>query len=221
MMITSSTTATCATSEVAEAWGEASPVGHSPSSGRPERARAGRRASRNPRQRDSQRTSRRKEYGAPAGIAVRLRAGRIELRNARQRGSHSTSKRGAGVMADRAAPVLREGDFNLVAGPRPGIPNGVARQFQNRDRVHQDRRDAPGLDVLLHVHYYVVLVQVDDIQRVPHEEGVYAVAGHDPQSLAESELHGLGAQQAAQAAQVRIRGTQVRGQESLPSVVER
>src|ERR671936_2147680 len=95
--------------------------------------------------------------------------------------------------------------LNLIADFRARIPHGMTGKLDNRGRIHTHRGNTPWLDVFLQMDDGFGLVQIDNVNGVPHRNRVYSVAGHNPESLTEPEGAGICGHQTAQSGPVRVR----------------
>jgi len=107
--------------------------------------------------------------------------------------------------------------FEHVAGPGLSLTNGACGQFYDRMRGETSRQPPRGY-AAAQLAYAMLAIEVDQVDGKPHADGVYGLAGLDPEAFSRSKL--ISSEQALSACGAVACEIELSGQDRIASLVE-
>src|SRR5260370_37523747 len=115
-----------------------------------------------------------------------------------------------------------ERNVHLVADDGQGLADGACWKLQDRSGMKANSGQSPRFELLFHVDDNPIPVKVHGVDGEAHGEGMDAVRGVNPQSLAAGEMRRTGGHEAAKAGPVGGReqeiGREIGGAGAVKSV---
>src|SRR5215469_17533074 len=112
-------------------------------------------------------------------------------------------------------------DLQFVPDGGRSSSQGIPGQFEHGGGCEAQGSDPPGQQVLLDVNDDLPAVEVRNVNRKTHGQGMHPAAGNDPEGSACGKVLPAGAHQSPEPGPVRVRQPQFCGEVSLPGPVKR